>query len=491
MANTHTVYLGLGSNLGDRQTNLVEAAQRLRDYVRIDQLSPVYETEPWGYTDQPLFLNMVVKGRTGLPPQDLLRFLKDVEEKMGRRQVTAVRYGPRPIDIDILFYDDQIIDKGRLQVPHPRIEERAFVLVPLADLAPDLVHPRLGQTIAELLSKVDRSGVRRLESGLLAGFAHDVQEEQPRVPISLNRVGVTGLRRVVRLLDESQAQLFYAELDLFVDLRPQQKGAHMSRFSETVEELLDEIGAEEAPDIETLAERIARQIVAEQGAARSEVHIRAQFPLMRHAPVSGKASQEIYTLIGIAAANKHKSVRLIGVEAEGMTACPCAQDMARAHARTRLLDAGFSDTQAEVALEVVPIATHNQRGRGTLLVTAHPGVRAEHLVQIVEASMSSATYDLLKRPDEFFIVNRAHNNPKFVEDVVRDMLGYLVDTYPGLPDDSFVSARQTNFETIHKHDVFAERAGTIGEIRAEMAGEAFTPGSRSLRAWINQMLSDT
>ncbi|MCZ7572955.1 MAG: GTP cyclohydrolase MptA [Ardenticatenaceae bacterium] len=489
MAQTHTVYLGLGSNLGDRQSNLAEAIQRLREYVRIEELSSVYETEPWGYAEQPAFLNMVIKGQTGLPPQDLLRFLKDIEEKMGRRQVNAVRYGPRPIDIDILFYDDVVLDEGRLQVPHPRVEERAFVLVPLADLAPGLVHPQLGQTVAELLATVDRSGVHRVESGLLAGFARDVQEERPRIAVSLNRVGVTGLHRVIRLLDNGRGQLFYAELDLFVDLRPEQKGAHMSRFSETVEELLDEMAAQEAPDIETLAERIARQIVAEQGAARSEVHIRAQFPLMRHAPISGKATQEIYTLIGIAAANERKSARLVGVEAEGMTACPCAQDMARAHARERLLSSGFNDAQVETALDVVPVATHNQRGRGTLLVTAYPGVRAESLVQIVEASMSSETYDLLKRPDEFFIVNRAHSNPKFVEDVVRDMLGYLVDMYPDLPDDSFVSARQTNFETIHKHDVFAERAGTVGEIRAEMAGGPFKPGPLSLSAWISQMLN--
>ena len=110
MNERHTVYLGLGSNLGDRQSNLAEAVQRLREFVEIEALSPVYETEPWGYADQPRFLNMALKGRTGLPAPDLLRFLKDVEEKMGRRQVDAIRYGPRPIDIDILFYDDLVYD---------------------------------------------------------------------------------------------------------------------------------------------------------------------------------------------------------------------------------------------------------------------------------------------------------------------------------------------------------------------------------------------
>ena len=148
----------------------------------------------------------------------------------------------------------------------------------------------------------------------------------------------------------------------------------------------------------------------------------------------------------------------------------CLLDLTvRAHARERLTEGGIEGALADRVLELVPIATHNQRGRGRLLVGA-ASVRAEDLVEIVEGSMSAENYDLLKRPDELFVVEKAHRRPRFVEDAVRDMLGNLVALYPSLSDDAYAHARQVNLETIHKHDVFAERGGTRGEIRAELAG---------------------
>lgn len=153
------LYLALGSNLGDRRANLQSALQALPPAVLVRRASPVYETPPWGLTEQPAFLNMVVEAETGLPPLDLLSHLKRLETQLGR--LPAVRYGPRLIDIDILFYDDLVLDSPGLTIPHPRLHERAFVLVPLADLAPDLVHPRLGQTLRDLLAAVDASGIVR------------------------------------------------------------------------------------------------------------------------------------------------------------------------------------------------------------------------------------------------------------------------------------------------------------------------------------------
>ena len=344
MTSEHTVYFGLGSNLGDRQANLVEGIQRLRAQVAVKRLSSVYETDPAYVTDQPRFLNMAVKGVTALDPHALLAFLKRIEQGMGRRN--QVRYGPRPIDIDILFYDDQAIRSESLTVPHPLLAERGFVLVPLHEIAPDLRHPILGRTVAELRALLGKTDdVVRVERGLTSRLERDLQHEPPPMPLRLDRVGVSGLRRIIRLANGNG--LFYATLDLSVELPAERKGAHMSRFSDTVEEALDEIGGQDEPVIESLAERIARQLIAGHKARRVDVEIRAHFPLTRRAPLSGKASQELYTLIGRAVATPDRCVRLVGVEAEGMMACPCAQDMVRTHARERLIEDGIDGALAD------------------------------------------------------------------------------------------------------------------------------------------------
>jgi 2-amino-4-hydroxy-6-hydroxymethyldihydropteridine diphosphokinase len=157
----HIIYLALGTNLGDRFANLQAAIAALPPAVRVRSRSPVYETLPWGLTSQPAFLNMVLKGETALAPVELLKHLKLLETELGR--LPSVRWGPRRIDMDILFYDQLILDTPELTIPHPRLHERAFVLVPLADLAPSLVHPVLGKPVSQLLAAVDTTGVKRYE----------------------------------------------------------------------------------------------------------------------------------------------------------------------------------------------------------------------------------------------------------------------------------------------------------------------------------------
>ncbi|MFC2052793.1 2-amino-4-hydroxy-6-hydroxymethyldihydropteridine diphosphokinase [Chloroflexota bacterium] len=159
----HTVYIALGSNLGDRSANLDSALASLPPAVNIISCSPVYETPPWGYIHQSSFLNQVVKCETHLPPEELLDFLKAIEYRLGRKPTFL--FGPRTIDLDILFFDDLVLETSSLIIPHPLLEERDFVLVPLADLDSDMKHPVSRKSIRELLECVDVSGVELFKSG--------------------------------------------------------------------------------------------------------------------------------------------------------------------------------------------------------------------------------------------------------------------------------------------------------------------------------------
>lgn len=153
----HRIYLGLGSNLGNRRSILDGATAALPPAARVLRRSPIYETAPWGYTAQPSFLNQVIEAETDLVPSKLLSELKQIERDLGRQP--RFRNGPREIDIDILLYDDLVVNEGSLQIPHPRLQERAFILAPLADLAPELVIPDASATVVDLLEDLDRTGI--------------------------------------------------------------------------------------------------------------------------------------------------------------------------------------------------------------------------------------------------------------------------------------------------------------------------------------------
>ena len=154
------IYLALGTNLGDREANLQKAIDSLAPKVRPIRKSSVYATPPWGYTGQPEFLNQVIEVDTLLQPLPLLHLLKSIEADMGREE--TFRYGPRLIDLDILFYGSEVVEGEIITIPHPRLQDRAFALMPLAEIAPDFVHPVLNKTVREMLDKVDPKGVRKL-----------------------------------------------------------------------------------------------------------------------------------------------------------------------------------------------------------------------------------------------------------------------------------------------------------------------------------------
>jgi GTP cyclohydrolase I/GTP cyclohydrolase-4 len=316
--------------------------------------------------------------------------------------------------------------------------------------------------------------------------AEDLQQSRPPAPLSLTRAGVTHSAKAIRIRHAGEERLFHADVACFCDLNPEQKGVHMSRFEETVNEAIDEVVIGEALRIEVLAERIASTIVDRQRTLRSEVTIRASYPVEKRTPVTDIATQEMYGLIGVAAAGPRGTRRLVGVTAQGMNACPCAQGLIRDKAVEDLREEGFSDGEIDRIVELVPIATHNQRARGTLYLgrTDDVWIDADALLEIVEDGMSSEIYELMKRPDEHWVVERAHRRPRFVEDSVREMVRSATERFPDLPDDAFVWAHQANFETIHTHDVEAERAGLVGEVRAELAGGPQSAAHMSLHAWL-------
>jgi len=317
----------------------------------------------------------------------------------------------------------------------------------------------------------------------------DVQAQSPGVRISLSRVGVTAVEKIVRIRQGGQEQLFSARLQCFVDLGPDQKGAHMSRFEEVVNEAIGEVVLGEATfKAEALAQRVAELVRERQRAERAEVTVAARYPEHKPAPVSGTRTQEIYTLYGSAAASAKGTRRLVGVAAQGMTACPCAQQLVKGSSRERLSADGFSDEEIERIFEHVPVATHNQRGLGTLHIGVPEGagteIEARTLLDIVEGSMSSEIYELMKRGDEGAVVEKAHRRPRFVEDCVREMIGGVIERLPELSDEHFVSARQENLETIHQHNVVAERYGLFGEITSELRSGRHSVRHVTMREWL-------
>ena len=227
-----------------------------------------------------------------------------------------------------------------------------------------------------------------------------------------------------------------------------------------------------------------------QDGARAEVKIAAHYPETKPAPASGSLTQEIYTLFGTAVASAAGTRRLVGVEAHGMTACPCAQEMVMERSQERLRDGGFTDDEITRVFEAVPVATHNQRGIGTLHIgcpeDCDEPIEAAALLDIVESSMSSEIYELMKRSDEVEVVEKAHMHPRFVEDCVREMVRMATERFESVGEEGFISARQENLETIHKHNVVAERYGVVGRLLREIEGEEQVAQHVTMREWLEQ-----
>jgi len=294
-------------------------------------------------------------------------------------------------------------------------------------------------------------------------MARDVQSERPANSFKLTKVGVKGVMKPVQVSRPRRSVTLPTSFDVFVDIPATQRGSHLSRHLEVIGEIVDASVRAPVPSLEGLAETIAEALLKRhETATHSEVWARADYFLERTTPW-GRASLEPYRLVAKATAERGKPIRThraIGVEVVGMTACPCAMEtirdeLAAKGASTKGLPDGF------------PIITHNQRNRTTVIldVPEDSAVEADELIDLVESSMSSPTYELLKRPEEARLVESAHRKPRFVEDVVREVLARILKRYPDLPDTALVSVKSESEESIHKHNAFAERTTTLADLR--------------------------
>ncbi len=301
----------------------------------------------------------------------------------------------------------------------------------------------------------------------------DVQVLEPDVPIGLSRVGATGIKKLVEVeRGEKRPIILISTFDVFVDLPSHLKGVSLSRNFEVVDEVIESLTARPIRFVEDLAVRIAELLLEKhEYASRAEVFMSSELIMRKRTPKSGIRTQEVVRILSEASVSKDGGKKVfVGAEVMGITACPCAQELVKAKARERLLSMGYSEEEVEKILETIPIATHNQRGRATIKVEVTEDFRIPiaRLIEIARSSMSYETYEILKREDELEVVEAAHRNPRFVEDSVRIMAANLVRAFPKAPDGLLVVIRQENEESIHQHNVVAERVATFGELRSEL-----------------------
>ena len=304
----------------------------------------------------------------------------------------------------------------------------------------------------------------------------DTQDDAPNIPIKLTRVGVTGVKKLLQLERHNKRPIILLPtFDAFVDLPFNQKGVHMSRNPEAISEVLDSVSKDNTFGVESLCAKIVEKMMDKhEYARRVEISMTTDYMFMHESPVTKHETQETANLkakaVGLRDDDGNIEIRKsIGAELIGMTVCPCAQESVRESDKNKLLEFLDEETTQKV-LDTVTFASHNQRGIGTLLIEVPEGceVKGEDIIEIIEKSMSSPVCELLKRPDENATVMNAHENPVFVEDCVRNMMEMIADKYSDLPDDTLITSRQENQESIHRHNAFAEKVTTMGELKQEL-----------------------
>ena len=306
-----------------------------------------------------------------------------------------------------------------------------------------------------------------------------MQSTCPDVRINLTRVGVKNVKKLVQVSRaDKRPVIFISNFDVYVDLPGSLKGANLSRNFEVIDEVLQQAIDGKVNEIENLCSVVARKLLDHhEYADRTEVLMRSEFMVKRETPVSHTICHEVVKVHARAIARRtfrdpivRKS---IGAEVTGMTACPCAQNIMKDRANHVLSDLGMVQDKIDAFFAEVPMATHNQRGRGFLCIETDDDqhVDLEKIINILKESMSAGIYELLKRGDEGSVVLAAHKNPRFVEDCVREMAKKVLAEFDYLAGDSVVIIKQTNEESIHQHDAYAERRATLAELFDELNSE--------------------
>ena len=297
----------------------------------------------------------------------------------------------------------------------------------------------------------------------------------PRVPLQLTRVGVKGVKKLLKIeRGQKRPIILIPTFDAFVDLPSNQRGIHMSRSPEAISEVVEEVVSKSSFEVESLCAEIVNIMMSKHKYAKmAEVRMTSDFMFIKSSPVTKNKTQEMTKIIANAVGyrqnNEVKIRKSIGAEVVGMTVCPCAQESVIESDKQKLLEFLDEDNTQKV-LDTVTFASHNQRGIGTVLIEVpeNQTVRGEDIIKIIEDSMSSPVCELLKRPDENAVVLNAHKKPAFVEDCVRNMVEKIIQNYSHLPDDTLVTVRQVNEESIHRHNAFAEKIATMGELKIEI-----------------------
>jgi GTP cyclohydrolase-4 len=303
----------------------------------------------------------------------------------------------------------------------------------------------------------------------------DVQASSPEVTVGLNRVGVTGVEKLVKVArPEKRPIVLMAEFEVFVDLPSWRKGADMSRNMEVIDETLEEAVSEPTYRVEDVCGDTAERLLDKhEYTTKAEVQMEAEYVVRDETPASGRPTQSSADIIAAATATDEGTTEKIGTRVTGMTVCPCSQGMSESRARETLRGLDVDDETIEQFLEEVPQPGHSQRGHATLTIESSgaPEVHLHDLIEVARDSMSARIYNMAKRPDEDHMTYQSHQDAKFVEDCVRAMAEGVVEEFPDLSDEAVITMKQSNDESIHQHNAHAERVAELGTLRGEVNGE--------------------